>query len=98
MSAPAPRSVKVPLFSTAEPATPTLPTSRASQPVGSDGALVTVTRSNVDVAVRVVSWLLTATPTYTDPASAIVDRPTSDHETPSAERDAITIWPLRSSF
>src|SRR5687767_9559234 len=101
MSAPPPRRINVPLFSVAAPATPTRPTSRDCHPSGSAGAIAapdTFTLSKVAVAVRVVSWPLTASPTYTAPLRAIVSCATTDHVTPFVEREATIDWPRRASL
>jgi hypothetical protein len=55
-----------------------------------DGVVVTDTLSNVAVANRVESWLLTAKPTRTVDGIEKVALPTTVHALPSDEIDAVT--------
>src|SRR4051794_15766487 len=96
MSAPAPETVNTPPDACADPVTPTAPTSNVDHPGGSAPLMATL--SNVAVAVRVASWLDTANPTYTDDAMEKVSRATTVHVAPSADAEAVIVWPLLVSF
>ena len=59
---------------------------------------VTVTESNVDVLSVDVSWLLTTRPALIADGNEIVVEPTGFHVLPSAETEALTVEPVRTSF
>ena len=62
------------------------------------GVVLTRTLSNVAVADELVLWLVTASPTSTVPEIDSVSLPTTVHERPSAESDAVMTPPFRDSF
>ena len=57
-----------------------------------------VTLSNVAVAFTPVTWLDTASPTYTTGAMVNVDDPTCVHVVPSADSYPVIVLPARVSF
>src|SRR4051812_36786682 len=66
------------------------------QPFGRIG--VSETSENAAVAVAIASWLLTARPTLIVAANAIESVPIAIHSEPSADANALTVVPRRSSF
>src|SRR6476469_1238875 len=56
-----------------------------------------LTLSNVAVVLAVVMWLVTASPTNTDPCIEMVVVPTSTHVEPSLDSYALKVSPLRTS-
>src|SRR5687768_11607286 len=62
------------------------------------GSAVTLTESKVAVASVVPAWLVRARPTWMLVSMDIVSLPTRIHETPSSDRNALKVFPFRSSF
>src|ERR671925_2183304 len=61
-------------------------------------AAPTLTLSNAAVVVTDVSWLVTARPARTLEGIDVAVLPTSVHDVPFGDTDAVTVLPLRVSF